>query len=896
MSPTPLVSCIMPTRNRRRFVGQAIWYFLRQDYPERELIVVDDGEDAVSDLIPDDRRIRYIRLDRRTLLGAKRNLACEVSAGELIAHWDDDDWSAPTRLSSQVAELLLAGADVCGARDLLHYRLDHGDAWLYRCPPQERSSWLAGCTLLFRRSAWAAHRFPEINVGEDGAFIASLPAERVHPIEDSSFYVALVHSHNTAAKHLADPRWERRPLEEVTRRIALDREFYVALRTGGPTDRTSVSSAALPTITVSASFAIASGYGSMSEYLVLGMLRAGARVQVAPVDLDPTGLSPELAELLARPPVAAGGPVLYFNWIRPELNRYRAASLYINTMWESDRLPAGWPEQLNRARAVIVPTRFVARACRESGVVVPIEVVPEGVDPDVYHYLERPARPGLTTLIVGPVDDRKHVRTGIAAWARAFTGDPDARLIVKSHYQYHNYVPDDPRIQYLDFVEPTRGIARWYQQADVLLALGNEGFGLPLVEAMATGLPVVALDSEGQSDVCHDARDYLLPIPPVDRLPYSNNLFGACGHRGVPGVDDVVARLQWVATHRDEASALGRAASDWAVRNRNIWRKGPAVLDLMEQYAEPKLALRRRRTVWVPSWGTPCGIAEYTAHLTRSMHGVQATARPPDVRNLQVLHIQQENSLFDDTELTWQVQAAAQASVPVVVTEHGVDQRMRAWERDADVLVALTERGAGMLRSRWPAKRIERLPIGCPTWFPPRKRTRGRVIGAFGFLTPHKGFWRLLDVLRAAPGTELLLFSHAKSAELEARWNAAASGLPVRRIGEYLPVEEIARRLAAEADILVYWYDQFPHASASYAVRIGLASGVPVLTSPTSWFEELQAVTYQPTDLGEGVQRLLEDTTLRDRVTGAAADFCHAESWPYVAESHVALWASLERS
>ena len=55
-----LISCIMPTYNRREFVSQAIYYFLHQDYPNKELIIVDDGTDEVGDLIPGDERIRYI--------------------------------------------------------------------------------------------------------------------------------------------------------------------------------------------------------------------------------------------------------------------------------------------------------------------------------------------------------------------------------------------------------------------------------------------------------------------------------------------------------------------------------------------------------------------------------------------------------------------------------------------------------------------------------------------------------------------------------------------------------------------------------------------------------------------------------------------------------------------
>ena len=60
MTPTardwPLVSCIMPTYNRRHFVPRAIRSFLRQDFPHKELVIVDDGAEAVGDLVPVDPR------------------------------------------------------------------------------------------------------------------------------------------------------------------------------------------------------------------------------------------------------------------------------------------------------------------------------------------------------------------------------------------------------------------------------------------------------------------------------------------------------------------------------------------------------------------------------------------------------------------------------------------------------------------------------------------------------------------------------------------------------------------------------------------------------------------------------------------------------------------------
>jgi hypothetical protein len=105
----PLVSCIMPTFNRRRFLRLALKAFNSQDYPARELIVIDDGTDPVGDLVEEARMARYVRLSARASIGEKRNRACAEARGSIIAHWDDDDWYAPGRLSSQIVPLLAGG-------------------------------------------------------------------------------------------------------------------------------------------------------------------------------------------------------------------------------------------------------------------------------------------------------------------------------------------------------------------------------------------------------------------------------------------------------------------------------------------------------------------------------------------------------------------------------------------------------------------------------------------------------------------------------------------------------------------------------------------------------------------------------------------------------------------
>lgn len=213
-SGEPLVSCIMPTCDRRRFVGRAIRYFLEQDYPNRELVVVDDGVDCVADLIPADPRIRYIRLSERRTIGAKRNLACEQARGELVVHWDDDDWSAPRRLRYQVGMFRSQDVDVSGLRAVFFCDPVTGRAWRYEYPAGRRP-WVHDASFCYRRQFWERAPFPDTSFGIDTSYLWQGPPKRVGALPDSSFYVALVHSGNTSPKNVHDAWWHPRPVEEI---------------------------------------------------------------------------------------------------------------------------------------------------------------------------------------------------------------------------------------------------------------------------------------------------------------------------------------------------------------------------------------------------------------------------------------------------------------------------------------------------------------------------------------------------------------------------------------------------------------------------------------------------------------------------------------------------------
>ena len=206
----PLVSCIMPTADRRRFVPLAIQNFLQQDYPNRELVILDDGKDSVADLLPPDGRVKYTRMPQRQTVGAKRNQCIRASQGDLIVHWDDDDWVAPHRIRYQVDAMLREGAEVCGLRQMLFHDLSTSKTWLYTYPPNLRT-WLVGGSLLYTRSFWQRSPFPDVQVGEDSRFLWKQTHGKLAVLPDYRFYVAMIHSSNTSPKICSDPYWTQSP-------------------------------------------------------------------------------------------------------------------------------------------------------------------------------------------------------------------------------------------------------------------------------------------------------------------------------------------------------------------------------------------------------------------------------------------------------------------------------------------------------------------------------------------------------------------------------------------------------------------------------------------------------------------------------------------------------------
>jgi hypothetical protein len=220
----PLVSCIMPTYNRRKFIPYAIEYFLRQDYQTKELIIIDDGNDVVEDLVPTHELISYYRLDKKITLGAKLNLACSYAKGNIIAHWDDDDWYMDTRLSYQ-ADALDNNIEVCGINDLFYYDLHNEKGYRY-IYPQNQKKWLLGSSLCYTKQLWNKNKFADINVGMDGLFVWATPPAQVKVLGNSAMSVHMIHENNVSPKKTNGSWWQTYPVEELKKIMKDDWQFY----------------------------------------------------------------------------------------------------------------------------------------------------------------------------------------------------------------------------------------------------------------------------------------------------------------------------------------------------------------------------------------------------------------------------------------------------------------------------------------------------------------------------------------------------------------------------------------------------------------------------------------------------------------------------------------------
>lgn len=193
MGISELVSCVMATRDRGRFIPQALGCFAAQTHPFRELIVVDDGEDSVEALCRGVAGVKHLRLDRRTPTGRKLNLGFECAKASILQKLDDDDYYGPDFLATAAARIQASRwRRAIAAWDCFLVHLA-GSAELRF----SGYGWLAGGTLCFRREVWESGPFRAVARDEDAMFLEDHPGRRLRVRDAPEQYVLVRHGRNT---------------------------------------------------------------------------------------------------------------------------------------------------------------------------------------------------------------------------------------------------------------------------------------------------------------------------------------------------------------------------------------------------------------------------------------------------------------------------------------------------------------------------------------------------------------------------------------------------------------------------------------------------------------------------------------------------------------------------
>jgi glycosyltransferase involved in cell wall biosynthesis len=386
-----------------------------------------------------------------------------------------------------------------------------------------------------------------------------------------------------------------------------------------PTHRRSQASGARPiqapprsplSVVWQAPFLTYSGYGDEARGFITALRGAGVPVTARYLGekshelisqlerTDPTTIL-GLKDAVERPVEAPYVNVMHIPGVTASPSVDATANV-CRTMFETDRIPASWLPALAQMDEIWVPCQFNVDTFRGAGVAVPIHVVPGGID-------ARRFRPGLAQLPELPTAGtvflstfqwsfRKGPDVLLRAWAHAFQPSDDVVLVIRSYPLGDEARAPRPGIidakvddelvrlgtrradvapivvvdRHLDMAE----LPRLYASADVYVCPSRgEGWGRPMMEAMACGLATVATRWSGQLEFMDDDNSRLIDVagivPVDDRTEFDFFL----GHRWAePSAEHLVEILRQLAADATLRRRLGaRARRD--VEQRWQWHR-----------------------------------------------------------------------------------------------------------------------------------------------------------------------------------------------------------------------------------------------------------------------------------------------------------------------------------
>lgn len=646
---------------------------------------------------------------------------------------------------------------------------------------------------------------------------------------------------------------------------------------------------------------------------------------------------PDVAQMHARepalPPAEAdvSSRLLYPPRVADMRSRFNLLHDYA---WEESEFPWEWADAFNDAlQGISVLSDHVDKILVDSGVSVPIVVGEAGVDhwtrveSDESYACEGKA---FRFLHVSSCFPRKGADVLLAAFGDAFSSRDDVTLVIKTFPNPHNEIrrwledargarDDFPDVRVIEEDLSEARLKRLYETSHVLVAPSRaEGFGLPMAEAMMSGLAVITTGWGGQLDFCNDGTAWLVDYE-FQKAQSHFGLFNSVWAE--PSRRHLVGRLRELHQLPVESRMAKVARGQALLAERFQWRDVAArTEDLVRKVAACPPRPTAPVVAWVSSWKTKCGIASYSEHLVGSLgHGVHILAPyaadrlEPDAANVrrcwdsaapdslvglevslnatnaQVVVFQFQYGFFEFEPLAQLLLAQKQAGRTVVVMMHATQDPAHVPERKLAMLAtALRACDRILVHSVGDLNRLKALglvdnvaifPHGIVDLeSPPTLAKKGGAqrfnVGSYGFCLPHKGLPQLVEAigLLVSQGHDVgLRMVNAEYPVGESRVLVKELCELVERLGltervefhmDYLP-EAQSFELLRGTDLIVFPY-QGTGESSSAAVRYGLATTRPVAVTPIAIFDDVGDTVVRlpgtsPVDLASGLAEIIDD-------------------------------------